>query len=151
MTTPSKNDNIEQGHAQERSGLGTPHVINAQYNSLTLVMILIISACGIILFLGIHAIYEMDLSKTDNENYVKLMLGNGEILDGQARYERTVERLIERNKRATTVKNTTHDSYLDVGTLDSVPVNDLEMQCLYYPLTPDATKPYYIRMLHLLQ
>lgn len=48
---------------------------------------------------------------------------------------------MKRAKRSEIVKPRPH---MEVGMMDHVPVTDLEMQCLYYPLTTDATKPYYI-------
>ncbi|CAK6954951.1 SYCY2 protein [Scomber scombrus] len=48
-------------------------------------------------------------------------------------------------RRAIPARITKPKPYLEVGMLQHVPITDLEMQCLYYPLTPNATQSYYIQ------
>ncbi|CAK6958177.1 protein NYNRIN-like [Scomber scombrus] len=51
----------------------------------------------------------------------------------------------KRMRRAIPARITKPKPYLEVGMLQHVPITDLEMQCLYYPLTPNATQSYYIQ------
>ena len=50
----------------------------------------------------------------------------------------------KRMRRAIPARIAKPKPYLEVGMLQHVPITELEMQCLYYPLTPNATRSYYI-------
>lgn len=116
VATFSNNANIDQGKAQERSCFKTQHTENAQYNFINVSIMLVIGACCIIFFYA-FVNNSKDLRMTDNERNVERMLWNRERMDGQPRHVLTLERMIKCMKRATTMKSTKHEPYMDVGTL----------------------------------
>ena len=127
------------GRKRERNTHDTPNILTFTKIANPKVILGIIACCIIFTWIvvdcRVDGTDENDVGDVNDKSMRDRKEGKNEWL---------TKRMNNRMKRATMSKIVKPRPHMEVGMMDHVPVTDFEMQCLYYPLTAEATKSYYI-------